>query len=191
MTTTRTYNNGRAVRGVHTLAKEGIIRSLDSGYESMVKHLIENGAKVNKDGIEACEEGNEMIMKLSIDKGASINKANKVGHEPTVKLLIEKGAEVCLKGYESIVKRLIETRDEVNKEDKYAENDTTPLINVYGNEKESIVKILIEHETNVNQRDGYGAHVNQPNQHGISPLQWAIHNNQQTIMNLLVKYGAD
>ncbi len=127
----------------------GLYGACEGAHESLVKLMIDKGAKDLNGGLScACEGGHESIVKLMIEKGANhwdigLSGACYHGHESIVKLMIEKGANdwdwglegACFGGHESLVKLMIE---------KGAKYWNWGLYGACLGGHESLVKLMIE-----------------------------------------------
>jgi ankyrin repeat protein len=175
-----------------------------SGDVNMIKLLVDKGADINAARAlpAAVMMNNIKAVELFLKRGASVNLLDVGGNTPLhyavedgqiqmIKLLLGHGANIDAKNEldETPLHSLIHIPD--NEEtvklllDKGANPNTisrgTPLLNDavdYGDEE--MVKLLLEKGANVNSMDAKGN----------TPLQIAVKSNNQSMIQLLVKYGA-
>lgn len=176
-----------------------------SGYNDIVKLLIENKTEINAKGrlctmcdnetalSLAASSGYLEIVKLLLNNGADIKFKTKdkktaltaaisQGHIEIVKLLLEKGAEV-----ERNILSQIWYTDNLRSRSSMSINDYHKKIK---SESENnlipeLVKLLIEKGADVNVKsDRYQTG-------GKTPLTWAVENNQTDFVKLLIEKGAD
>lgn len=178
--------------------------AIESGDVNMIKLLVDKGADVNAPWIltTAVIMDNIEAVKLLIEHGASVNLPDEVNSTPLhyavercniemIKLLLAHGANIDAKNNldETPLHSLIHIPD--NEEavklllDKGANPNTmsmgTPLLNdAVDYREEEFVKLLLEK----------GANVNSTDDKGNTPLQIAVKSNKQSMIQLLMKYGA-
>ena len=184
------------------------------GYEAVVKLLLDTN-KVDIDSKDndalapllwAAKCGHEAVVKLLLDKGAKketeneegrtpLSLAAEKGHEAVVKLLLEKDAKetkdkegrtplswAAEKGHEAVIVRLLEkeTKDK---------NSQTPLLwaAMYRN------RLLFDRGTENKTKDKEGRAVdvdsNWKDNHGRTPLQYAIQSGHEAVVKLLLNTG--
>lgn len=156
-----------------------LVEASASGYTSVCKLLIENGADPNAMGgasytalMMAARKGNLDICRLLIDNGAKINISNYEGNELVWAIMREDAdnLEVC--------KFLIKNGAEVNAQDEYGR---TPLMVAAQLDKTDVCRLLIENGANVNAFD----------RAGDTPLIWAAIRGNAETCKALIELGAE
>ncbi|ORX49634.1 ankyrin [Piromyces finnis] len=185
-----------------------LILAIQTAKENIVKCLIRNGAKLNnyKENpplVEAIKTNNENIIKYLIECGIDINeRSHNVGSDTSLTVAIKNNNE-------NLVKYLIEYGVEMNTEINQGES---ALIYAVRNQNMNIIQYLVESGADVNYKLCFnspllesivssneniikylidvGADVNVTNKDGESPLDLAIKNNMEGIINYLIYHKA-
>jgi len=145
-----------------------------NGYTEIVRILLEKGADVNvmdsagnNSLILASYSGNEQIVEMLTRNGANVNQ--KDADERTPLIIAAK------QGYKSIVSMLIAKGADINAKDKYLSTALT-----YSPSYE-IADLLIKN----------GAHINERNHRGETPLIFATINKHKDVVAFLISNGAN
>jgi len=158
-----------------------------SGGEKIVKLLLEHGAPVEVDSINALEvaidRGKEDIVRTILHHvvdfdhalALSIVKAAKKGHFGLVDLLLKH--DVDINSVNSVIQREPFGLFYISKVFPNAKHMVTPLSEAARNNRITTVKLLLDQEA-------------KPNVNGGQALQSSI-GNSETAMELLLKHGAD
>jgi len=188
---------------------EGTILMLASRRDYLnntVLNLIKHGAKINteKTTVKTFSSINSLYKGASAYESSALIEAVRGAAEKNIKTLINNGAKINnniinllaewfdqsrtdrnRNKIENIIKLLIDNGASLNKYDKYG--DTPLTISITGNRyilrkgNPSMAQILIAH----------GANVNKPNKNNFYPIQLAVIKNRPSILQLLIKSGAN
>ena len=157
-----------------------LIVTLEKGYETIARLLLEKGAEVNAQGglygnalqAAASVEGSETIVRLLLEMGAEVNALGGF-YDNALQ------AAASVEGSETIVRLLLEMGAEVNAQGGKYGNALQAAVSVKGSEK--IVRLLLEKGAEVNAQGGlYG-----------NALQGASVKGSETIVRLLLEKGAE
>uniref|UniRef100_A0A0G4HP08 Uncharacterized protein n=1 Tax=Chromera velia CCMP2878 TaxID=1169474 RepID=A0A0G4HP08_9ALVE len=157
--------------------------AVSNGHDSIVDLLLQNGADVNAKEANAEVSGGR----------TSLHLASKRGDKGMVEQLLTQGADVNAKtndgltalqvalvgGRLNIVKCLVEAGADVNVEETELKRTALHIFSEHGDW--DMVKLLLRK----------GAAVDATDRHGQTPLHRAVLNGQQSILELLLEYGAD
>lgn len=151
--------------------------ALQQGFEKVVQLLLKNNHKVygrDEEGFtvlhKAVEKGERAIVKFLLKKGCSVNTAAKLGTTP-----LETAVE---KGDEKMVRLLLTHNAVVCRKDS---EGFSVIHRAAQSGNKFIVKFLLENGSNVNDTTSLAE---------TTPLQIAVQNENEAVVNLLLKHGA-
>ncbi|KAJ5765777.1 hypothetical protein N7520_005336 [Penicillium odoratum] len=146
------------------------------------------------DAVEMLLQQGVQVDKISQDGSTPLSWAARNGHEPVVKLLLDRGADLEAKnhpfgqtplswaaknGHEPVVKLLLDRGADLEaKDDRFGQ---TPLSWAAEEGHEPVVKLLLDR----------GADLEAKNRFGQTPLSWAAKNRHMSMVKLLLDRGAD
>ena len=155
-------------------------RLVVEGEENLVRLLLQHNADVNIQDNYGCTPlrlsviltSCENLVRMLLKHNADVNIQDKIGYTPLHRC--------ALNGDKNLARLLLEHNADVNIRDKFG---VTPLHQSVIEGDENLVRLFLHHNADVNIQD----------QHGYTPLHvssWHSHTNQRTIIDLLVKHGA-
>ncbi|KAL6695143.1 ankyrin repeat protein [Trichoderma pleuroticola] len=151
--------------------------AVKTGYEAIVKLLLENGADVDsKDAfdrtplIKAPINGHEAIFQLLLKRGADFDSKDKDGWTALIYAAVH--------GHEAIVELLLENEADLESKN---EDGRTALIHAAISGWEGVVKLLLENGADLDIRDIYNR----------TAFIYAVISGHEAIAKLLLQNGAD
>ena len=163
---------------IHSNGKTALMLAARDRDVKKVKHLLEQGANVNKANdnggtpiMYAALGGSLEIVNLFIDNGADLNAVAKNGWSG---LMI-----AAAKGYVDVARALLKRNVDPNLEDVYL---WSPLMRAVYEDRKEIVALLVSYPaTDINHRG----------ENNITALHLAARQGHADLVELLVKNGAD
>lgn len=119
----------------------------------------------------ACRRGHQSVVTVLLEHSASVNASSRSGKTPLMLAAFE--------GHSSIAKALIKAGAELDVQD---ETGQTALIRATSAGNAYIAETLIRARANVNLRDSHD---------GMNALQWAAQTGPSSVVELLIKWGAE
>ncbi len=202
-------DNGANVNNPITNESKAYTFALGYGNKTTIELYNKHNAHFSTDknilleiGMIAAETGNVILLKKAIKNGLDVNtelyektmlyKASLMGHDNTVKYLLDNGARPSVKnghwgidplivavymGYNGVIELLLTAQPDIIN----AKRNEQLLHLAIEKSNEKVVKTLLDNDYNIEEKDSFGN----------SPLYEATYNGNIDMVRLLLAYNAD